>query len=462
MALRDGCGCEFSAESPIAVRGTTKLQVSKKQARQMGWLAAAFLWGGSLVMGQATQQRQETPSTEDLNYIGAEAVMPPFAESVVDPNSAFRSGMARKGMALRLIEQLQYAQNTLAGPVPADQQGYAGQHPFEGAMSHLIFTSDLRQLGLKHAQFYASGVWNWVSWRPAGPKTLQIWDVDLYKDFGDGLVQVKAGYLSNNLEFVGLTVGGSTASAAQGVYAVLPYEVGLSYFPLATPGINIRVRGPKSTYFKNALQRSVDPAGGPAEVARNATGFRFAPKGDKLLEVAEVGWQHTASTTQREMWLRIGYLRNASPYINLNNGKKEGGNENAFVLFDYQARQPDAGQPQHGLYAGVTAMTAAARFNGYDRYYEARLYQKAPFRKRPADMASLVASYTGHSRYLTDALVADGKTVWRNGATVTGSYSVRVRAGHYMGLGLSYLHGPTITPRTDDALTFATTYTVFF
>jgi len=42
-----------------------------------------------------------------------------------------------------------------------------------------------------------------------------------------------------------------------------------------------------------------------------------------------------------------------------------------------------------------------------------RLYQKAPFRSRPFDMASLVGYYKGHSSYLTDSLVASDQTVWR-------------------------------------------------
>ena len=77
-------------------------------------------------------------------------------------------------------------------------------------------------------------------------------------------------------------------------------------------------------------------------------------------------------------------------------------------------------------------------------------------------MASLVAYYSGHSSYLTDSLVASGKTVWRNSASLTGSYALRVHPGQYMSIGLSYVHGPAITPRVSDALNFSTSYSVFF
>jgi len=243
---------------------------------------------------------------------------------------------------------------------------------------------------------------------------------------------------------------------------VLPYELGLSYFPMTAPSLNLRLGGPGNTYVKGFAQRSLDAASGPAAVARNRTGFRFDPAGDKLLSFGEAGYQRIASETVHDTWLRAGYMRNSTAYTDLATGIKQSGNSSSFALMDYQLRKPDASHPDHGLYLGGTAMTADSHFNPYDRYYEARLYQKAPFRSRPIDMASVVASYTGHSKYFTDALAASGKTVWRDSASVTGSYSLRVRSGQYLSAGLSYIHGPAITPRAHDALTFATSYSVFF
>ncbi|MDE3105634.1 MAG: carbohydrate porin [Acidobacteriota bacterium] len=410
----------------------------------------------------ADQPTQPTRTLEDLNLIGSDAAMPPIADSLGGAESPVRKAMWDKGMAVRLVQTVQYVQNTLQAPVPADQQVYIGQHPFEGALEHVLFTADLRQLHLQHAQLYASGVWNWVSWNPAGPKAFQIWDLYLYKSLGNDRLQVKAGYISNGLEFVGLLVGGSTGTAAQGVYATLPYEVGLSYFPLTTPSLNVRLRGPGQTYVKFGAQRSLDPAGGPTEVARNRTGFRFLPHGDKLLEINEAGYQRTASSTAREAWLRVGYMRNSTPFVNLSSGRKESGNDHAFALIDLQVHRSDALQPYKGLYLGLSAMTAASRFNPYDRYYEARLYQKAPFRSRPGDMASLVASYIGHSKAALDPLRAAGKSVWSNSATLTGSYAIHVAQGQYLSLGLSYLRGAALTPRVPDALSFSANYAVFF
>jgi len=400
-------------------------------------------------------------SIEDLNLVGSETAMPPFVESPIDINSEFRQALFNKGLALRGLAQAGYSQNLLQAPVPAADQHYVGERAYESAMTNWTLTWDLRQLHIQHAQLYICGVWNWVSWNPAGPRALQIYGAYLFKSFADDRVEIKAGYIGNNLEVIGLTVGGSTATGAQGVYAVLPYELGLSYFPMTAPSVNVRLRGPRLTYLKALAQRSLDPLGGPQEVSRNHTGFRFAPRGDGLLVFGEAGYQRAASASARDVWFRAGYMRNSTLRPDLATGKRAAGNSSVFALFDQQVRQPDPAHPSHGLYAGATAMTAQSRFNPYDRYLEARLYQKAPFASRPNDMASLVASDTGHSRYLTGLLLSGGSTVWRNSASVTGSYSIRVCAGQYTSVGLSYVHGPAIAPRVNSALVFSTTYTVF-
>jgi len=116
---------------------------------------------------------------------------------------------------------------------------------------------------------------------------------------------------------------------------------------------------------------------------------------------------------------------------------EEPGNHVAFGLMNYQVRKPDPLHPAHGL------------------------YQKGPFGARPFDLASLVAYYSRHSGGLTDSLVASGMTVGRNSPSLTGSYSLRVKSGQYMSIGLSYIHGPAIIPRISDALNFSTSYPVF-
>jgi porin len=401
-------------------------------------------------------------SIEELNYVGGEASMPPFSDSLLSLDSGFRRSLSRKGMAFRVIEQPQYAQNLLDRPVPPDNQVYVGQRWFTGEMVQPIFTADLRQLHLRQAQLCIGGVWNWVSWNPAGPKTLQLWNLYLYKVYGEDRLEIKAGYVSNNMNFVGFFVGGSTATGAQGVYAVLPYEAGLSYFPLTAPSFNVRIRGPKNSYLKSAFQRSMDPNGGPTEVARNHSGFRFDPHGDKLFVINEGGYQRAATPDMHEAWLRLGYMFNTSSFKNQVTGQLSPGNHSAYVLMDYQLSQPDPQHPAHGLYAGGSFITAPETINAYARYYEVRTYKEAPFRARPGDVLSVVASRTGYSSPFTDSLVAQGRTVWRAGTTLTGSYSLHASPGNYLSLGLSYVSGPAITPRVPNALNLIANWSLFF
>ncbi|HKF46963.1 MAG TPA: carbohydrate porin [Terracidiphilus sp.] len=435
---------------------------------QLAAFVLLFAIGGA--RAQATQDAGRVPeapapattSIEALNYLGGDTSMPPFSDSAIDVNSGYRQAMLRQGLAVRLIAQGQYAQNMLNAPVAAESQEYVGQRAFTGVMLQPILTADLRQLHLRNAQLYVGGVWNRVSWDPAGPNAFQLWDLYLYKAFGEDRVETKAGYVSMNLDFVGLFVGGSTAAGGQGVYAVLPYEAGMSYFPLTSPGATMRVRGPNHTYFKAGAQRSIDPQGGPTEVARNHAGFRFIPRGDKLLLIHEGGYLREATRHAHEAWLRGGYMYNTTAYSNVTTGKSEAGNYCGYVLMDYQLRRSSYERPNEGWYGGGSWMTAPESLNPYARYYEARLYKEAPFQRRPADLFSVVASRTGYSSQYTDKLVADGKTVWRAGTTLTGSYSMRVARGNYLNLGLSYVNGPAITPRVPSALKFQASWTTFF
>jgi hypothetical protein len=69
-------------------------------------------------------------------------------------------------------------------------------------------------------------------------------------------------------------------------------------------------------------------------------------------------------------------MRNSTRYTNKSTGHAEPGNYCAYVLLDYQLRMPDRRTPARGLFVGGTAMTVPSEFNPYDRYYEARLYQR--------------------------------------------------------------------------------------
>jgi len=101
---------------------------------------------------------------------------------------------------------------------------------------------------------------------------------------------MKLGYLTTDFQFIGLQVGGQVASGAQGVYAVLPYEVGISYTPLPAPVLTLKYRWDSGLYVKGAAQRSGEPGSEEAALHRDAVGLRFLPHGDKFLGVGEFGF----------------------------------------------------------------------------------------------------------------------------------------------------------------------------
>ncbi len=408
----------------------------------------------------------ETPpaerSIEDLNLVGAPVTMPRISDTLLGDESGFRQALFGEGILLRANVLPRISMNLLDGPVPPDQQVYIGQRPTWITGVNPILTADLRQVHLHNAQLNVGFGWRWTNWNPAGPKTVSLTSLYLYKMWRYYQVEIKAGYICNDTEFVGMQVGGSLATGAQGVYAVLPFQAGMSYFPLTAPSFNLRVRGPRSTYVKIGAQRSLDAGGGIATQARNRTGFRFIPKGDGLLLINEAGYVRASGRAAHYTWFRAGYLHNTTQYASKVTGHMETGNYCAYALLDYQLHRSESGAFGHGLYVGATVMVAPSRFDAYDRYYEARVYRKAPFHSRPDDVLSVVAAYRGHSRYVTSSLVTQGKTVWRSSPSMTASYSMHVSRGNYLTVGVGYVRGAAITPRIAGTLTVTTNWGVYF
>jgi porin len=401
-------------------------------------------------------------SIEGLNLVGAPVTMPLISDTLLGVESDFRRTLFSKGVLLRANVLPRISANLLDPPAPPDQQAYIGHRPTWITGVNPILTADLRQLHLRNAQLNIGAAWRWTTWNPAGPKTIALSTLYLYKMWREGQVEIKAGYITNDIEFVGIQVGGSLATGAQGVYAVLPFQVGMSYFPLTAPSFNIRVRGPRFTYVKVGVQRSLDAEGGVSTEARNNVGFRFIPKGDRLLLINEAGYVRTSGPDSHYAWIRAGYLHNDTPYVNKSNGRAEPGNYCAYGLVDYQIHDAESGSSGRGYYLGATVMIAPERYNAYHRYYEARVYRKAPFARRPDDVLSIVAAYRSHSGYVTPSLAAQGKTFWRGSPSLTGNYSMHVSRGNYLTLALGYVRGAAITPRVADALVFTTNWGLYF
>lgn len=405
---------------------------------------------------------QPTRTLEDLNLKGGTADNPPFTDTLLGAASASRTALFRHGLLFRMGVNGAYIQNTLAAPVAAGAETYTGARPFGSYSFNPVLSWDLRQLGLWNTQLNINGQLQAASWSPAQPAAATVSTVYIYHQFPHDRAEVKVGYFTTDFQFIGLQVGGQVASGAQGVYAVLPYEVGLSYGPLGAPAVTLKLRAPRGFYTKGAVQRSAQPGSEQDALHRDSVGLRFLPHGDKLVLVGEAGHQRPAAPGRPQQWLRAGYIANSTLYTSLRTGRQKSGNYCAYALADRQLLQSDAAHPARGLYAGASAMVVPADLDTYRLYYEARAYSPAPFASRPGDFASVVASYTAYSQDTLRTLAAQQKSFWRASSSVTGSYTLRLARGTYAGLGLSYVNGPSVTPRTPSALTFTAQTSLFF
>jgi hypothetical protein len=73
----------------------------------------------------------------------------------------------------------------------------------------------------------------------------------------------------------------------------------------------------------------------------------------------------------------------------------------------------------------------------------------------------LVASYRNHSRYFTDPLTEQGRSVWRNSPSLTGTYTLHPAPGSYLSLSLGYVRGAAITPRVEAPLVFTANWSLY-
>lgn len=398
---------------------------------------------------------------EDLNLLGADVTVPAFADSVTGISNPMRVAMLCHNFTYRITNMGSFAANTLQRPVNGSEQAYVGQRPTWSAGSYTGINTDLRSFHLSGYQLTLGAFFTHNSWQPAAPSAVKMSMVTIYKPFFHHRLEFKTGYQSNDMEFIGMQVGGSVSSGQSGVYAVLPFEVGLAFMPLAAPTFTIRAQPKGNFYGKAGLQRSASPLGGMADIARDSAGFRFAPKGDGLLSIFEGGYKRDSEKDVPEFWVRGGYLTNTTKFPNAKTGLNSSGNNCTFLLVDRELSQDDPADTDNGFYIGGSFVTAPPEYDAYSRYYELRLYKNGPFH-RMNDMAALVSSYTSFSRYTTANAIAAGQTIGTHAATMSASYSVRLGPGTYLSNVLSYNSRPAIIPRLPEALIFTTQLSLFF
>ena len=398
---------------------------------------------------------------EAFNYPGAELLLPTFADSITGADNPLRRDLLCHGLAYRVVSNDNFTASPQSDPAAAAPQVYVGQRPTWTVASYYFLAADLRSLHLAGYQISTIAVVSRTSWYPGTLEASKMLQAVVFKSFFHKRIEIRAGYQNNDDQFVGMQVGGNAASGSVGVFAVPQNEMGLAYAPLSAPSVTARVQPVGNFYAKGGLQRSASPAGGPEDLQRDAAGFRFAPDGDGLLSIVEGGYQRNAQPDSPATWVRGGYMTNTTRYLSARTNTYLSGNRCWFVLADRQLHPTSVAAPAHGLYMGISAISVPSDLNAYPTYDELRFYQVAPLRSRPYDMASLVLSHTGYSRFTRAQLAAAGKTTASSLSTVSASYSVHLRSGIYISAGATYNTRPAISPRLPGAFT-ANLQTMFF
>jgi porin len=394
------------------------------------------------------------------------ALSPNFGDVLLGNAGGIRSKLADHGIAGVIESEAIGWQNLLSEPASTDgMQAYLGQKFTNLEAGGVLFTYDLGHIGLKGAQIDFNPAVSQTSDINAYPRGFRINDLSLYYPLLEGKIELSAGYLPNNLQFVDTFVGGNIQSGAFGPGASLPVQAGLSNGQDGAPGLNVNSHFHKNWYDKVGVQRSLSPQGAVADWSKiNKHDFTFSEPFAKALVIDELGFTRPASTDSLSSNFRGGGIYNWSDYTNFNTGKFSP-NWNVYLLGDQQLTRTSPNMPFRGLYGGFSVMDSPANVNVFRQYYELRLYDIGRFSSRPFDMASLVVTYSSFSRDARQATISGGGYPPPTDTTsVTGTYAFKVAPDTYIIPVFSYTAHPSFitAPKQGNDLNFVLTLTSFF
>lgn len=389
--------------------------------------------------------------------------MPPSRDTILKDAWGLRSTLAEHDVGIQFLS-LNSSAYDLHTPRMQGPQRYNGEDLSGTSTQQLLVTYNFDQQGEDQKQLIFGAVNMLASWEPLGPRTkASLSRLAYYQSFNRRQWELKIGYLGNALEYVGIYTGGSLAGGTQGLNSVIPFQVGMSRLPLASPGMNLQYNGRNGFYNKFGIQRSMSPHGPQAEIDNNEHGFRWRTPDAGTLFIDEVGLKRPATKDARYLWLRAGAMHNSSDYAQMDGTGKGDSNHAYYAAADVQlTRTENAVIPSQGWNLGGTYNYAPSDRNLYAEYLEARLYKLGTVRSRPFDMLAFNVNRTEFSREARDAYAARSVPTARYMDAVTVSYMARVHAGTYLSTALSNVSNPTFSPKRRDALNLLVSLNLFF
>ncbi len=326
-------------------------------------------------------------------------------------------------------------------------QVYAGQKPTVLSNNFLAVTLDLSRYGIPDGQIVVVGGYTATSWNPLGPNQLNIGTLSYYQTLLDKRIEIKAGLLPTNTEFVGTFVGGSLNGGVFGPNGSIFGENGFGAIAYPTPGINVTAHLTSNIYDKFGVERALNPDGVVLEHNYNKTGVsRFYTPNTGPLFINELGYLRPAAYGAPQMWVRGGAMLDKSRLLELDHPGRRSSNQYAlYLLGDRQLVQTSSapGQAYRGWYAGFSAEYAPENYSRFSQYYEGRLYGLGVLPTRPFDQVSLVLTENVFSQPAVRAFRAARLQAHSDSTAITLSYSAQVIHGIYANLGLQYVNHPS-------------------
>lgn len=461
LASRHALGCSIIAVAAAAwMFATDPARAQASDTKSAFAPAVAATQAAKTASGaDADDEKAKFKYFDSLGEKGWIISRPSTAESVIADTGGIRSALAEYGIGFLGLGSYSFFVDTLQRTDGV--QFYNGQQPTFASSTSFSTSLNLDRYGIPNAQITAAGARLTSTWRPFGPPAFSLQRLNYYQSFLDGKFELKVGYTTNHYEFFGTAVGGNIISGTLGPNANILYQAGMARTPLTAPAINVRWNGPDNVYVKSGIQRSISPDGSEAEYQANPSGFRFLTPKASALFINEAGYNRAASSEERSLWVRGGFLYNDSPYTIF--GTKQTSSNTAYaVLADTQLIKTDPVFPERGIYGGVSFLKGDPNVDGTDQYYEGRIYGVGVIPQRPKDFISLVYTHNKFSDRVFALTQARGVPAVDRINNLTVSYSIHLARGVFLNNGLTYGDHAATSPITRPVLVFASALAVVF
>jgi porin len=272
-------------------------------------------------------------------------------------------------------------------------------------------------------------------------------------------LDLKLGWINNNSDFIGSTVGGNFANTF-GPGESIPVLIGMSLPPAPTVRFTWHVND--NVYEEFAVQRSLPVSGATGfpyydEGIDNPYGIHFnsSISGTGELFINEFGYRQNPGPGRPSTWLRYTMMYNNSKftdYSQLATGGTERGESAQSFLLDRQLWQQNPSSyatAYRGIYAGLTYQYAPSTTSPVTGYYEGRLYWIGPTPRRSSDLVQIVYGHNEKSKYLVDFSNKNNKgtdlIAQDRSNTYTTSYVAHLKRGIFASGGFSYTDRPSGT-----------------